>query len=275
MKILGTILGLLCLGGCCGKADYSAYADGRRTTLSRIASLDARLCGLMGEKHPDSTRLLRILDTLRLKSPRSGSATDTASKDAVARTLSEIGIEPVLHPNDSDLVPSLAWTRRNAGCVPLVLFWLECLRNSGHDAQSVLLPGHIAISMGEQQWIETLRKGILRSKPFYDSAFLLGQRPYYRNLKPDSNAVLASMLVQAGILEWRRDRTRNAESAFRAATKICPGLPEAEGNLGLVLVELDRKHDASRHLAIALKGDALAEKTALQLTRLQVRQEKQ
>lgn len=268
MKSLGAILGLLLFGGCSGQTDYSAYADDHRTTLSRIASLDARLRELMGEEHPDSTELLRILDTLRSKSPRGESARDTAAKDAVARTLSEIGIEPVLHPNDSDLVPSLAWSRRKAGCVPLVLFWLESLRNSGLVVQSVLLPGHLAISMGETRWIETLRKGLLRSKPFYDSAFLLEQRPYYRDLRPDSNAVLASMLVQAGLLEWRDDHTGNAEAAFRASIKICPGFPEAEGNLGLILEERGDADEALTHLHIALVGDPLAKKARDRLNRL-------
>lgn len=268
MKTAGAILGILLLGGCADQVDYSAFAEGRRPALQRIASLDARLRALMGEASPDSTALLRIVDTLRSKSREDTSTGDSTALEAVAETLSALGVEPVLQPSDSDLVPSLAWERRRAGCVPLVLFWIEALRERGVEAAPVFLPGHLAIEARDGQRIETLRGGIIRSASFYDSAFRLEQRPYYKNLKPDPQAVVASMLVQAGLLEWRSGRTKAAVAAFRAAAKLCPGLPEAEGNLGLVLEQRGHAEEAAKHLRLALAGDPLSIKARTRWKRM-------
>jgi hypothetical protein len=68
-------------------------------------------------------------------------------------------------------------------------------------------------------------------------------------------------------MEWRIHRPRNAEEAFRAAAKICPGFPEAEGNLGLVLEERGSSAESKERLLVALQGDPLAAKARSRLDR--------
>ncbi|MEK7391037.1 MAG: hypothetical protein AAB214_00580 [Fibrobacterota bacterium] len=259
MRRMGAILLFILFAGCAKPTDYSAYADGNRPMLVRIASLDARLRGLLGEAHPDSTRVPRLLDSLE-SALEGGSPTenDSTLMRRISSTLAKVGMVPVLQPTDSDLVPSLAWERRRGGCVPLGLMWCHALRSRGIGAKPAFLPGHLVVADGEGRLIETLRGGIHRDIFFYDSAFRLSERPYYRALRPDSNAILAAMLVQAGLIEWRSASPASAESAFAAAVKICPGLPEAEGNLGLVQQELGRESEGAEHLRTALRGDPVA-----------------
>jgi hypothetical protein len=259
MKPIGAILLSILLAGCAKPTDYSAYADGNRSMLARIASLDAGLRGLLGESHPDTMRVPRMLGDL---DSAFGIGPSTENDSSIVRRISSmfsrIGMVPVLQPNDSDLVPSLAWERRRAGCVPLGLMWSHLLGSKGVKVSPVLVPGHLVLVDGDGRLIETLRGGIFRSRSFYDSAFRLSERPYYHGLRPDSNAILAAMLVQAGLLEWKKSRPTSAESAFAAAAKICPGLPEAEGNLGLIQRELGREAEGRTRLEFALRGDPLA-----------------
>jgi len=258
MKIGGAMLCAILLGGCDGRMDYSAYSDARRPMLSRIGSLDSRLRELLGDSHPDSGRVARILDTLDARFPSVRSVRDDRRTREVSGILTEIGMIPVPHPGDSDLVPSLAWERRRAGCVPLVFFWTHALNRLGDSTVPVFLPGHLAVSLGKDRLIEPMKMGIPRGRAFYDSAFQLRSRPFYAAFRPESGAVLASMLVQAGLLEWKDGRVENARSAFRTAVAICPGLPEAEGNLGLVSEEMGREGEAVEHLESAVQGDRLA-----------------
>jgi tetratricopeptide (TPR) repeat protein len=258
VRIAWPLLVSFLVAGCDGGMDYSVYSDARRPMLSRIGSLDARLRELLGDAHPDSGRVARILDTLDAKVPAVRGLPDYRAKEDVSGSLEEIGLVPVPRPGDSDLVPSLAWERRRAGCVPLALFWTHALRRLGDSAVPVFLPGHLAISSGNGRLIEPMKMGIQRGRAFYDSVFQLGARPYYAAFRPDSGAVLASMLVQSGLIEWRDGRKENARSAFQAAANLCPGLPEAEGNLGLVMEELGREDEAKEHLESAVHGDRLA-----------------
>lgn len=188
--------------------------------------------------------------------------TDSGILAAVASGFDRIGMAPISQPGDSDLVPSLAWERRRAGCVPLVLFWSRALNEHGIHAAPVLLPGHLVLSMPDGRLVETLRGGTIRAREFYDSAFRLADRPYYAGFRNEPDGVLASMLVHAGLLEWRSGNLRAAESAFETASRICPGLPEAEGNLGLVLEQAGRPKEALEKLDLALQGDRLATKAA-------------
>jgi len=260
MKPFGAILLSILFAGCAKPTDYSAYADRNRPMLARIASLDARLRGLLGEAHPDSMRVPRMLDSLESAlGPGSSTENDSFAVRQISSTLAKVGMVPVLQPADSDLVPSLAWERRRGGCVPLGLIWCRLLRSQGVPASPVLVPGHLVVADGQGRLIETLRGGLFRGHSFYDSVFRLSERPYYRELRPDTNAILAAMLVQAGLLEWRNARPASAESAFAEAVRICPGLPEAEGNLGLVQQELGRESEGGAHLRIALRGDPLAQ----------------
>jgi len=260
---------LLC--GCRRGFDYSGFADGTCLLPGRISLLDSRLRELLGDAHPDSSRLSAIVDSVdALVGAASGtSMTDSDALASVASGFDRIGMVPVLQPNDSDLVPSLAWERRRAGCVPLVLFWSRALASHGIQASPVFLPGHLVLSMPDGRLVETLRGGGLRARGFYDSVFRLGDRPYYAGFRSEHEGILASMLVHAGLLEWRAGNPVGAASAFEAAVRICPGLPEAEGNLGLVLEQTGRSKEALEKLDLALRGDHLAAKAAAHRARLE------
>lgn len=195
--------------------------------------------------------------------------TDSGVLASIASGFDRMTMTPVLQPNDSDLVPSLAWERRRAGCVPLVLYWSRALASHGIQASPVFLPGHLVLSMPDGRLVETLRGGIIRARGFYDSVFRLADRPYYVGFRTEPEGVLASMLVQAGMLEWRAGNLAGAESAFEAAARICPGLPEAEGNLGLVLEQAGRPEYALEKLDLALRGDRLAAKAAAHRAKLE------
>lgn len=252
MRAAGIIALALALAGCKRDHVYSPYADSAAPMESRLSSLDARLRALLGDPSPDTSRLSRLLDSL-------GASASASDSDAVGFCANRLrGIASDLRPSDSDLVPTLAWERRRAGCVPLVLFWTTLLRGRNLEAVSAFLPGHLVVALPDGRLIETLRGGIERPRAFYDSVFSLRQRPYYAGIVPDTNGVLASMLVQAGLLEWRAGDLVGAESALDAAVRICPGLPEAEGNLGLVLEQNGRSKDALERLDRALQGDSLA-----------------
>lgn len=259
------------LCGCRSGFDYSGFADGTLPLLGRVASLDSRLRELLGEAHPDSSRLSTIVDSIdALVGPASGtSMTDSGVLASIASGFDRMTMTPVLQPNDSDLVPSLAWERRRAGCVPLVLYWSRALASHGIQASPVFLPGHLVLSMPDGRLVETLRGGIIRARGFYDSVFRLADRPYYVGFRTEPEGVLASMLVQAGMLEWRAGNLAGAESAFEAAARICPGLPEAEGNLGLVLEQAGRPEYALEKLDLALRGDRLAAKAAAHRAKLE------
>lgn len=265
------LVAVVSLCGCRQEFDYSGFADGTRPLLGRVSSLDSRLRGLLGEAHPDSSRLSAIVDSIdALVGAASGtSMTDSGALASIASGFDRIAMAPVLQPNDSDLVPSLAWERRRAGCVPLVLYWSRALASHGIQASPVFLPGHLVLSMPDGRLVETLRGGIIRARGFYDSVFRLADRPYYAGFRAESEAVLASMLVQAGMLEWRAGNLAGAESAFEAAVRICPGLPEAEGNLGLVLEQAGRPERALEKLDLALRGDRLAAKAAAHRAKLE------
>lgn len=263
-RFVSLLVAVASLCGCRSGFDYSGFSDGTRPLPGRVASLDSRLRGLLGEAHPDSSRLSTIVDSVEAlaESASGASMTDSGILAAVASGFDRIGMEAIVQPGDSDLVPSLAWERRRAGCVPLVLFWSRVLQVRGIHAVPVFLPGHLVLSMPDGRLVETLRGGTIRAREFYDSAFRLADRPYYAGFRSEPEGILASMLAHAGLLEWRAGNLRAAESAFEAAARICPGLPEAEGNLGLVLEQAGRPGEALEKLDIALRGDRLAAKAA-------------
>lgn len=260
--LLLVAVALLC--GCRSGFDYSGFADGTRPLLGRVVSLDSRLRELLGEARPDSSRLSAIVDSVDafVRAASGTPMTDSGALASIASGFERMAMVPVPQPNDSDLVPSLAWERRRAGCVPLVMYWSRALASHGIKASPVFLPGHLVLSMPDGRLVETLRGGIVRPRGFYDSVFRLADRPYYAGFRSEPAGILASMLAHAGLLEWRAGNLRAAESAFEAAARICPGLPEAEGNLGLVLEQAGRPGEALEKLDIALRGDRLAAKAA-------------
>lgn len=179
----------------------------------------------------------------------------------------EHGIAPVLEPSDTDLVPSLAFERHRGGCTSLAIAWILLGAEVGLALEPVLLPGHMTLRDASGRFVEPLR-GIERSASFYDSAFQLGRRPAYRELIPNPRGIEAAMCVQGGLLAWKGDRLDVALEAFRTATELAPGLPEAEGNLGLVFESLGQKDSARVHLALAVAGDSLNAAARMRLDRL-------
>lgn len=170
---------------------------------------------------------------------------------------SSAGVQPQLAPNDTDLVPSLAWQRHRGGCTALAWIWMRLGKAMELELQPVLLPGHLVLRADNDRFVETLRGGLQRPRAFYDSAFSLAKRPAYRLDAQESSALEAALLVHRGLLNWKRQNLNEAEILFRRSSIMVPGLPEAEGNLGLVLLSLGRNLEAQEHLAIAVYGDSL------------------
>lgn len=167
------------------------------------------------------------------------------------------GVRPVEFPDDTDLVPSLAWERHRGGCTSLSWIWMRLAKAMDLDLQPVLLPGHMTLRTKEGRFVETLRGGLERSTAFYDSAFSLAKRPAYRLDAANVPVLEASLLVHRGLLLWNRQDLTNSEACFRKASELVPGMPEAEGNLGLVLEARGERVQARAHLATALAGDSL------------------
>lgn len=162
----------------------------------------------------------------------------------------------VLQPSDTDLVPSLSLERHRGGCTSLGLAWRILGERVGLQLVPVLLPGHLTLRDSSGRFVEPLR-GIERSKAFYDSAFLLDRRPFYAGLSPRPRGLEAAMAVQGGLLAWKDGRLAEALGAFRVAVALAPGLPEGEGNLGLVFEAMGETDSARAHLAVAVAGDSL------------------
>lgn len=187
---------------------------------------------------------------------------------AVSAVLAGVrGLAPILQPSDTDLVPSLAFERHRGGCTPLAIAWIVLGAEVGLVLEPVLLPGHMTLRDASGRFVEPLR-GIERSASFYDSAFQLARRPAYRALAANQRGIEAALFVQGGLLAWRADRLEDALDAFRAATTLAPGLPEAEGNLGLVFESMGTKDSARAHLALAVAGDSLNASAMTRLDRL-------
>jgi len=167
------------------------------------------------------------------------------------------GVRPRLSPDDTDLVPSLAWRRRRGGCTSLAWIWMRIARAMDLELEPVLLPGHVVLRTSKGRLLETLQGGLERSGAFYDSAFSLSHRPAYRLDATSGQALEASLLVHRGLLSWKRQDLAGAEALLRAAAALVPGLPEAQGNLGLVLLARGDASQAREHLGIALAGDSL------------------
>ncbi len=228
---------------------------------------DARLRELLGREpfYGDPGRLLDSVGT-SLEVVAVADATLEGKLDAVRAALA--GIEPVFAPADSDLVPTLAWTARRAGCVPLAWAWHRLAAAAGVELATLPLPGHVALATTDGRFLEPLRGGLERSRAFYDSAFRLAERPAYRDLKPAAGGIQAALLVQCGLLEWEQGRLSAAREAFSTALEWLPGMPEAQGNLGLVLETSGDREGALRHLTWALEGDPLHEKARIRLEAL-------
>lgn len=188
---------------------------------------------------------------------------------AIAAALSGPGgVAPILHPSDTDLVPSLAFERHRGGCTSLALAWQILGASVGLRLEPVLLPGHMTLRDPSGRFIEPLR-GIERTAAFYDSAFLLSRRTAYANLAPKPQGLEAALAIQGGLLAWRRDGKDEALDAFRTACSLVPGLPEAEGNLGLLHEAMGNRDSALKHLRIAITGDSLNEAARKRLERLE------
>lgn len=178
------------------------------------------------------------------------------------------GVEAVLHPSDSDLVPSLAFERHRGGCTSLALAWIVLGGKVGLSLQPVLLPGHMTLRDASGRFIEPLR-GVERSAAFYDSSFQLARRPAYAELAPRPRGLEVAMAIHGGLLAWRAGDKAEALHAFRIATLLAPDLPEAVGNLGLLHEAMGNADSALVHLRIAVIGDSLNQAARERLFRLE------
>lgn len=185
----------------------------------------------------------------------------------------ESGLRPILRPEDRDLVPSLIHSRGRGGCTSLAWAWMRMAWAMGIDLQPVLLPGHVTLRRPDGRFVEPLRHGMERSAAFYDSAFSLREKPGYSLAKSQPHGISAALALHCGLLEWKEGNLRRAASAFELSLVLAPGLPEAEGNLGLVLESLGEREQAAQRLRVALNGDPSNHRAADRLARLELHPE--
>jgi len=234
-------------------------ADPGTSRDARIALLDARLRSQLG--FPEASRSLdgeldSVGQFLSRQVPSGGN--DSTRRAVIARWLdSPAGIAPVLAPDDTDLVPSLAWERHRGGCTSLAFVWQRLAARLGMRLSPVFLPGHVILERPDGKLLESLRGGMERSRAFYDSAFVLARRPAYRNCATDPDALVAALAIQCGLLDWKAGDLDAAREVLEFAVGLAPGLPEAEGNLGLVQEAMGDRVQAMRHLGRAVAGDSL------------------
>lgn len=268
-----SVLGLAILFCGCRRDPYGELANRNLSDSARVERLDARLRELLGFA-PRSGALESSLDSaarlLRSRLPPGAGAQERAQ--AAAGWIDGLdGVAPVLMPDDTDLVPSLAWERRRGGCTSLAWIWCRLGARLGLDLQPVLVPGHIVLRTAEGRYLEPLRGGLERVPAFYDSVFQLARRPGYALDRPSPSAIPAAMALQCGLLEWKAGRLREARAALELATLLAPGLPEAEGDLGLVLEALGETDSARARIRRAVTGDPLNTRAAQRLAGLDAR----
>lgn len=254
-RVLLPVAGLLLTGfvGCSPSPERDASWS---AASGDVEHLDSLLRGELGFA-PASFALRSRLDSLGSGLERfRDSAFERRVAAVAARLASPGGIAPVLQPSDTDLVPSLALERHRGGCTSLALAWIVLGRKAGLVLEPVLLPGHATLRDSSGRFVEPLRGGLERDSAFYDSAFQLSSRPGYV-LRAAPRGLEAAMAVQGGLLAWKAGRTRRALDAFRTARHLAPGLPEAEGNLGLVFEATGERDSALVHLGVAVAGDPL------------------
>jgi tetratricopeptide (TPR) repeat protein len=261
-------LSALVLTGC----TRDPYADLSEQTLpefSRVAALDLRLRELL--EVPRDSFPTYDLDSVgrALAATLPPDATTEDRLDALSSWFSTAsGIRPVLRPEDLDLVPSLLRSRGQGGCTSLAWAWMRMAWAMGIELRPVLLPGHVALRRPDGRYLEPLRHGMERSAAFYDSAFALRGRPGYSLTKAHPAGISAALALHCGLLEWKVGNLRQAASALELSLSLSPGLPEAEGNLGLVLESLEEAERAAFHLRRALLGDPSNLRAADRLARL-------
>lgn len=262
-------LAALVLAGCT-RDPYAGLSEPAVEESSRVAALDARLRELL-EVPPGSSPSFDPDSVGRvLAASLPADATMDDRLGALSRWFStESGIRPVLRPEDLDLVPSLLASRGRGGCTSLAWAWMRMARKMGVELRPVLLPGHVALSRPDGRYLEPLRHGSERSAAFYDSAFALRDRPGYSLSKSHPAGISAALALHCGLLEWKEGNLPRAASAFELSLSLAPGLPEAEGNLGLVLESLEEEERAAFHLRRALHGDPSNHRAAGRLARLE------
>lgn len=262
------VLALGFLAGC-SEDPYASLAASEFSETARVARLDERLRSLVDV--PSIGRHALDFDSVGESLARElpAGATDEAKVALLSEWFSrKSGITAVVQPEDADLVPSLASVRLRAGCTSLAWAWIRAASAMGLELRPVLLPGHVCLRRPDGRFLEPLRHGMERTSTFYDSAFGLAGRPGYSLSMENPNGLSAALAVHCGLLEWRAAHLRRAASAFALAADLSPGLPEAEGNLGLVLEELGETEAARARLGKAVLGDPANTRAAGRLARL-------
>lgn len=253
--------------GCARGGDGDAW----RRSAARLEGFDSLLRVRLGA--PPCASPFALLDTLgwALLAPGLADSSFERKVAAVAAVLEAPGgLAPVLQPSDTDLAPSLAFARHRGGCTSLSLAWIVLGRRVGLTLEPVLLPGHMALRDASGRFVEPLR-GIERTAAFYDSAFQLGRRPAYADLASHPRGLETALAVHGGLLAWKAGDRAEALDAFRTAALLVPGLPEAEGNLGLLHEALGNEDSARVHLRIAVAGDSLNEAARERWIRLEAK----
>lgn len=266
MRSVGTLALFLCvLLASCRSSESPSWSRGAADP-ERLDSLLRERLGFPPESAGIRAALDPLLARLRARPPR-----DTSFAERVRAIASVLGapggIASVTNPDDTDLVPSLAIRRGRGGCVPLAFAWRALGETVGLRLEPVLLPGHVTLRDPAGRFVDPL-SWRERSRVFYDSAFRIAGRPAYADFRLRPLGLEAAMAIQGGLLAWKSGRLEEAREAFEVAARSAPGLPEAEGNLGLVLDALGARDSARAHLSRALAGDPLNEAAARRLEAL-------
>lgn len=237
--------------------------------LDQLSALDGMAAREIGA--PADTPLVAFVyrDASRLKPRLFGRPDSEQIAILNAWVFDTLRIEPVFV--DTTLVsslPSRVLATRQGSCVGLSLLYLALGKALDLPLRPVFLPGHIFVrwrSASLTRNIETLRRGIERSDAFYDSAFALARRPWYRLADAEPKQALGDLVFNLGNTLRARGDWKGALEEFRLAEEMIPGMPEALGSQGAALMTLGDYAGAKEKLQQSYAGDSLSEPTRLNL----------
>jgi regulator of sirC expression with transglutaminase-like and TPR domain len=232
--------------------------------LDQLSALDAMAAKEISAP-PGPTLIESVYRSAARLSPALKAAASDSEKIALlnAWVFDSLGIAPLL--GDSDLassLPSQVIANKRGACVGLALLYLALGKTLDLPLRPVFLPGHVFVRYRSGAYvrnIETLRRGIARSDAFYDSAFALAHRPWYRLSDGEPRQALGALVFNLANTHRARGDLKNALEEFRLAEEAIPGLPEALGSQGAVYLMLGDRLKAKEKLQASLAGDSLSE----------------
>jgi regulator of sirC expression with transglutaminase-like and TPR domain len=243
--------------------------------LDQLSALDAMASKEIASGPATTPNLIETIYRAKARLAPQVAGRSDSEKVAIlnAWVFDSLGIVPLL--TDSNLassLPSQVIARKQGSCVGLVLLYLALGKTLALPLHPVFLPGHVFIRYratpatgGYTRNIETLRRGIERSDAFYDSAFSLAKRPWYRLGDSEPRQALGALIFNLANTHRARGDWKTALGEFRLAEEAIPGLPEAVGSQGAALLSLGDTDGARERLQTALAGDSLAEAAWLNL----------